>query len=92
MRAYLRELLWAAVASIALVISVMLGGALSILAGLSAAVFALAFRELLAAFLESLEPQTRHEKRTMQRITQAIQRNMAELQLKQQSPRAGGES
>lgn len=91
MRAHLADICTAVVAALVLIVAITVGGALSIITGVSAAAFALSLRALGVALLKSMEPQTRHEKRTMQRITQSLKSNMAQLRLKnEQDARVGG--
>lgn len=84
MRAYLSEVLACVLAALVLGVAITFGGAVSIIAGASAAAFALSLRTLGLALLESMQPRTRHEKRAMNRITESIKSNMAQLREQQQ--------
>ncbi len=91
MRAHLWDLVTAVVMAVVLAVTVTVGGVLTIVAGISAALFALSLRTLGAAVLTSMQPQTRHEKRVVQRIHQDIRHRMAQLQVQQASDsHAGG--
>lgn len=90
MRAYLSEVLACVLAALVLGVAITFGGAVSIIAGASAAAFALSLRSLGVALLESMQPRNRYEKRTMNRITESIKHNMAQLREQQRHDASAG--